>query len=73
MALVFNRYCLMLAMLPLAGCVTETRQEAMMLHAPPVSSQNRQQTASGTSDPYDLQAAISTVRQQPWCYRGARR
>jgi hypothetical protein len=69
----FNKYWLLLGVLPLAGCVTETRQETVMLHAPSVSAPNTEQPAAGTADPYSLQAAIATVRQQPWCYRKAHR
>jgi hypothetical protein len=74
MDVMLNRYWMILSVLPLAGCVTETRQETMMLHAPAVSTQTRDsQTTSSRTDPYALQAAISTVRQQPWCNRSIRR
>lgn len=70
----FNKYWLLLGMIPLAGCVTETRREAVVLQAPPVASPNNEQKASepgSAADPFGLQAAISLVRQQPWCYRRA--
>jgi hypothetical protein len=68
----FNKYFVLLGMIPLAGCVTESRQATMVLHAPPVASANDEQAVgrtANTADPYGLQSAMALVRQQPWCYR----
>lgn len=63
----FNKYWLMLGMIPLAGCVTETRREAVTYTMPPVASAMSE--APTASDPMGLSSAIALVRQQPWCYR----
>jgi hypothetical protein len=72
MDIMFYKYLLLLGMIPLAGCVTETRREAVVMHAPAVASPNNEQAASA-ADPFGLQAAIALVRQEPWCYRRAHR
>lgn len=66
-----KKYGLLLSMVPLAGCIAETRREAVVLHAPSATSQKNEQTGRPT-DAYGLQAAISMVRQQPWCARRTR-
>ena len=62
-----NKYWLLLGMIPLAGCVTETRREAVTYSMPPVASAASEPTSA--ADPMGLANAIALVRQQPWCYR----
>jgi hypothetical protein len=62
----FHKYWLLLGLVPLAGCVTDSKQEVMTLTAPPVASAA---SAPSADDPLDLKGAIALVRQQPWCYR----
>ncbi len=66
-----QKYWLLAAAVPLAGCVTESRQETVMLSMPPVAS--AASTTNDGADPMGLAAAIALVRQQPWCYRRAGR
>ncbi|HEX2889040.1 hypothetical protein [Vineibacter terrae] len=64
-----QKYWLLAAAVPLAGCVTESRQETVMLSMPPVAS--AASTTNDSDDSMGLAAAIALVRQQPWCYRRA--
>lgn len=67
-----KRCCLMLALLPIAGCVTDTRRDAVTFTVPPVAS--AVPVGADSADPLGLAQAIAKVRQEPWCFeRRARR
>ncbi|HJQ59536.1 MAG TPA: hypothetical protein VJ890_21700 [Vineibacter sp.] len=57
---------LLLAGLPLAGCVTDSQRETVHISMPPVASTSADYA---NADPLGLQAAIARVRQPSWCYR----
>lgn len=63
----FNKYWLILGILPLAGCVSQTERTEVVLHAPAIASPASEPVAA--ADPLGLEAAMALVRQQPWCRR----
>jgi hypothetical protein len=60
-----NRFLCLLAAIPVAGCVTESRRETITFQAPPVASAT--DAAEASADPLGLEAAIAVVTQRPWC------
>jgi hypothetical protein len=56
---------LLLATLPLAACVSDSRREAVTLSVPPIAAPVAEDVPAG--DPLGLQQAIARVRQQNQC------
>jgi hypothetical protein len=67
-----KKYWLILGILPLAGCVSQTERTDVVLHAPAIASPAIASPAgepAAAADPLGLEAAMALVRQQPWCHR----
>ncbi len=62
-----KKYWLILGILPLAGCVSQTERTDVVLHAPAIASPASEPVAA--ADPLGLEAAMALVQQQPWCHR----
>ena len=70
LGVMFYKFWLVASVLPLAGCVTDTKRDSVVLSMPAVNQAADAPTDG--DDPLGLQAAIALVRQQPWCVRSAR-